>query len=106
MVARCPPAGGRPAGWSRPSRSAGWRPARAWSSTGAIRWSGAARPSERPRAGGTAGRRQARSGVAPGRYLRSVASTEQSERAAELRQLIEYHTRRYFVDDDPEITDA
>jgi DNA ligase (NAD+) len=27
-------------------------------------------------------------------------------RAEELRQLIEYHTRRYFVDDDPEITDA
>jgi DNA ligase (NAD+) len=28
------------------------------------------------------------------------------ERAAALRQLIEYHTQRYFVDDDPEITDA
>ncbi len=27
-------------------------------------------------------------------------------RADELRQLVEYHTRRYFVDDDPEITDA
>jgi len=27
-------------------------------------------------------------------------------RAEELRRLIEYHTRRYFVDDDPEITDA
>lgn len=29
-----------------------------------------------------------------------------SLRAAELRQLIEYHNRRYFVDDDPEVTDA
>jgi DNA ligase (NAD+) len=27
-------------------------------------------------------------------------------RAGELREQIEYHTRRYFVDDDPEITDA
>ncbi len=27
-------------------------------------------------------------------------------RAEELRPLIEYHTHRYFVDDDPEITDA
>jgi DNA ligase (NAD+) len=27
-------------------------------------------------------------------------------RAAELRGLIDYHTRRYFVDDDPEITDS
>jgi DNA ligase (NAD+) len=27
-------------------------------------------------------------------------------RAAELRSLIDYHNRRYFVDDDPEITDA
>ncbi len=27
-------------------------------------------------------------------------------RAEELRRQIEYHTRRYFVDDDPEITDA
>jgi DNA ligase (NAD+) len=27
-------------------------------------------------------------------------------RVDELRQLIDYHTRRYFVDDDPEITDA
>ena len=27
-------------------------------------------------------------------------------RAEELRKRIEYHTRRYFVDDDPEITDA
>jgi DNA ligase (NAD+) len=27
-------------------------------------------------------------------------------RAEELRPLIDYHTRRYFVDDDPEITDA
>jgi len=31
---------------------------------------------------------------------------EAAERAEELRGLIEYHTRRYFVDDDPEITDA
>jgi NAD-dependent DNA ligase len=27
-------------------------------------------------------------------------------RAEELRKQIEYHTRRYFVEDDPEITDA
>ncbi len=27
-------------------------------------------------------------------------------RAEELRGLIDYHNRRYFVDDDPEITDA
>ena len=33
-------------------------------------------------------------------------ATDWEERAAELRELIEYHTRRYFVDDDPEITDA
>jgi DNA ligase (NAD+) len=41
----------------------------------------------------------------------SPAALDQDEdeagaRADELRQLIEYHTRRYFVDDDPEITDA
>jgi len=29
-----------------------------------------------------------------------------ADRAEELRGLIDYHTRRYFVDDDPEITDA
>jgi DNA ligase (NAD+) len=34
------------------------------------------------------------------------SSGEQTERAEELRGLIDYHTRRYFVDDDPEITDA
>ncbi len=33
-------------------------------------------------------------------------TTEWDDRAAELRDLIEYHTRRYFVDDDPEISDA
>ena len=35
-----------------------------------------------------------------------MASTDWSARADELRGLIEYHTRKYFVDDDPEITDA
>ncbi|HLI53569.1 MAG TPA: NAD-dependent DNA ligase LigA [Acidimicrobiales bacterium] len=29
-----------------------------------------------------------------------------AERAAELRELIEYHSHRYYVEDDPEITDA
>ncbi|HWE54454.1 MAG TPA: NAD-dependent DNA ligase LigA [Acidimicrobiales bacterium] len=35
-----------------------------------------------------------------------MAESEWSKRATELRELIEHHTRRYFVDDDPEITDA
>ena len=35
-----------------------------------------------------------------------MAETEWSLRAAELRQLIEYHNRRYYLEDDPEITDA
>jgi DNA ligase (NAD+) len=35
-----------------------------------------------------------------------VAETEWSQRAAELRQLIEYHNRRYYLEDDPEVTDA
>jgi DNA ligase (NAD+) len=35
-----------------------------------------------------------------------VISNEWSARASELREQIDYHTRRYFVDDDPEITDA
>jgi DNA ligase (NAD+) len=35
-----------------------------------------------------------------------VTSNEWSVRAAELREQVDYHTRRYFVDDDPEITDA
>jgi DNA ligase (NAD+) len=35
-----------------------------------------------------------------------VTQPDQAARAEELRRLIEYHTRRYFVDDDPEITDA
>jgi DNA ligase (NAD+) len=33
-------------------------------------------------------------------------SPEPAARAAELRELIRYHAGRYFVDDDPEITDA
>lgn len=33
-------------------------------------------------------------------------STDVGRRASELRQLIEYHNRRYYVLDDPEITDA
>ena len=46
--------------------------------------------------------------VAPGEGVPSadVAGPHVEARAAELRELIEYHTRRYFVDDDPEITDA
>ncbi|MBV9659742.1 MAG: NAD-dependent DNA ligase LigA, partial [Acidimicrobiales bacterium] len=35
-----------------------------------------------------------------------MSSTDRSQRASELRAQIEYHNRRYFVDDDPEITDA
>ena len=35
-----------------------------------------------------------------------MTSSDWSGRADELRRLIDYHTRRYFVDDDPEITDA
>ncbi len=35
-----------------------------------------------------------------------MTSKDPAARAEELRELIEYHTRRYFVDDDPEITDA
>jgi DNA ligase (NAD+) len=35
-----------------------------------------------------------------------VASTNWSERASELSALIEHHNRRYFLEDDPEITDA
>jgi len=33
-------------------------------------------------------------------------ATDPSARAEELRRLIEYHNRRYFGEDDPEITDA
>ena len=32
--------------------------------------------------------------------------TEVAQRAAELRELIEYHNQRYYLDDSPEITDA
>jgi DNA ligase (NAD+) len=35
-----------------------------------------------------------------------VTTHDEAARAEELRGLIEYHTRRYFVDDDPEISDA
>ena len=35
-----------------------------------------------------------------------MTSNDLAARAEELRKQIEYHTRRYFVDDDPEITDA
>lgn len=35
-----------------------------------------------------------------------MAETEWSQRAAELRGLIEYHNRRYYLEDSPEITDA
>jgi DNA ligase (NAD+) len=35
-----------------------------------------------------------------------VTQDDEAARAEELRGLIEYHTRRYFVEDDPEITDA
>ncbi len=35
-----------------------------------------------------------------------MADNEWSVRAAELRRLIEYHNRRYYLEDDPEITDA
>ena len=35
-----------------------------------------------------------------------MAETDWSERAAELRGLIEYHNRRYYLEDAPEITDA
>jgi DNA ligase (NAD+) len=36
----------------------------------------------------------------------SVTSDGLAQRAEELRSQIDYHNRRYFVDDDPEITDA
>jgi DNA ligase (NAD+) len=35
-----------------------------------------------------------------------VEPSNDAERAEELRRLIEYHNSRYFVEDDPEITDA
>ena len=35
-----------------------------------------------------------------------MAETDWAERAAELRQLIEYHNQRYYLEDAPEITDA
>ncbi|HET6966049.1 MAG TPA: NAD-dependent DNA ligase LigA [Acidimicrobiales bacterium] len=35
-----------------------------------------------------------------------MAETEWSQRSAELRELIEYHNRRYYLEDAPEITDA
>ncbi len=35
-----------------------------------------------------------------------MTSSDWAGRAGELRELIDHHTRRYFVDDDPEITDA
>ncbi len=35
-----------------------------------------------------------------------VADSEWAERAAELRDLIEHHNQRYYLDDAPEITDA
>ncbi len=38
--------------------------------------------------------------------FRDVTSTDWATRAAELRELIEYHNRRYYVEDEPEITDA
>ena len=38
--------------------------------------------------------------------MRAETRARPAARADELRELIEYHTRRYFVDDDPEITDA
>ena len=44
---------------------------------------------------------------APGRRERPDRRTgTRQRRAEELRDLIDYHNRRYFVDDDPEITDA
>jgi DNA ligase (NAD+) len=35
-----------------------------------------------------------------------VAAPDPSVRAVQLRELIEYHSQRYFVDDDPELSDA
>jgi DNA ligase (NAD+) len=35
-----------------------------------------------------------------------VTSTDWAQRAADLRAQIDYHNRRYFVEDEPEITDA
>ena len=35
-----------------------------------------------------------------------MSSTDLAARSEQLREQIDYHTRRYFVDDDPEITDA
>jgi DNA ligase (NAD+) len=38
--------------------------------------------------------------------VEAVTEPDPAERAEELRGLIEHHNQRYFVDDDPEITDA
>ena len=43
---------------------------------------------------------------APSAGASAADAVEAAERAGQLRGLIDYHTRRYFVDDDPEITDA
>jgi DNA ligase (NAD+) len=40
------------------------------------------------------------------RYLRLVASKDLEARVAKLRALIEHHNQRYYVLDDPELTDA
>ena len=44
--------------------------------------------------------------VAAAGYRRVVKPSDEAARADELRRLIEYHNSRYFVEDDPEITDA
>ena len=38
--------------------------------------------------------------------VRGVTTGDPGARAAELRELIEYHNQRYYVEDEPEITDA
>ena len=84
-----------PATWVRAGRgradrprSGGWPRVRASSCTEATPWSAA---------GWRLSRRDRTSGRWP---------TEPAERTDGAARLIEYHTRRYFVDDDPEITDA
>jgi DNA ligase (NAD+) len=37
---------------------------------------------------------------------RGASSPDPSVRVTELRQLVDYHSQRYFVDDDPELSDA
>ena len=43
------------------------------------------------------------SSVVPGRIVDRMVLKEAKERAKELRKEIEYHNKKYYVEDDPEI---